>query len=62
MTKERALILALTIADTCRTYGNEERCLQCPFNVGGCIATDGNNIPADWRASELIKSLEVSKK
>ena len=51
MNKERALIIALEIIDTCRTY-DEERCIQCPFNMGGCILTDGNNIPTDWKAAE----------
>lgn len=59
MTREKALILALKIVDTCKTYGNEERCLDCPFNISGCIVTDGNNVPSDWRASELIKSIEI---
>lgn len=59
MTKEKALIMALKIVDTCRKYGNEERCLDCPFNVKGCMVTDGNNIPTDWRSSELIKSIEI---
>ena len=59
MTREKALILALKIVDTCRTCGNEEICTQCPFNINGCIVTDGNNIPTDWRASELIKSIEI---
>lgn len=62
MTKEKALILALKIVDTCRKYGNEDRCTQCPFNVKGCIATDGNNIPTDWKAAELIKSIEIQGK
>lgn len=60
MTREKALILALTIVDICRTHGNEERCNQCPFNIKGCIVTDGNNIPTDWKASELIKSIEMT--
>lgn len=59
MTREKALILALKIVDVCKTYGGEDRCLQCPFNVKGCIVTDGNNIPTDWKASELIKSIEI---
>lgn len=59
MTREKALIMALKIVDICKTYGNEERCLDCPFNISGCIVTDGNNIPTDWRSSELIKSIEI---
>lgn len=62
MTKEKALILALKIANCCRKYGNEDRCKQCPFNIGGCIATDGNNIPSDWRAGDLIKTIELKNK
>lgn len=55
MNKERALITALEIIDTCRTYGNEERCIQCPFNMAGdCILTDGNNIPTDWIAARSV--------
>lgn len=59
MTREKALILALKIVDTCRTYGEEDKCTQCPFNANGCFVTDGNNIPTDWRASELIKAIEI---
>ena len=59
MTKEKALILVLKIVDICRKYGNEDRCLQCPLNINGCIATDENVIPTDWRASELLKSIEI---
>lgn len=59
MTREKALILALKIVDACKTYGGEDRCTQCPFNVKGCIVTDGDNIPTDWRASELINSIEI---
>ena len=59
MTREKALILALKIVDTCKTYGNQDRCRQCPFNVNGCFVTDGNNIPTDWRASGLIESIEI---
>jgi hypothetical protein len=62
MTKEKALIMALKIVDVCKTYGNDERCLQCPFNINGCIATDGNNIPSDWRVSELINAIETQGK
>lgn len=59
MTREKALILALKIVDVCKTHGGEDRCSQCPFNVNGCFVTDGNNIPTDWRASELIESIEM---
>ena len=62
MTREKALMLALKIVDICKTYGNEDRCRQCPFNVKGCIVTDGNNIPTDWRASDIITALEISRK
>lgn len=57
MRREKALMIALKIIDVCKKYGGEDRCRQCPFNVNGCIATDGNNIPSDWRAAELINSL-----
>lgn len=59
MTKEKALILALKIVDACKRYGGESRCKQCPFNVNGCIVTDGNNIPEDWRASDLITCIDI---
>lgn len=58
MTREKALIMALTIVDICKTY-DEDRCRQCPFNIKGCILTDGNNIPTDWRASEVVEKLEI---
>lgn len=53
MSKEKALILALKIVDTCRKYGNEDRCTQCPFNIKGCILTNGE-IPAEWRVGNFI--------
>ena len=59
MTREKALILALKIVDTCKNYGNQDRCKQCPFNIKGCIVIDGNNIPADWKASEIVTALEI---
>lgn len=59
MTREKALMMALKIVDVCKKYGNQDRCTQCPFNIKGCIVTDGNNIPGDWRASELIKAIEL---
>ena len=62
MTREKALMLALKIVDICKTYGNEDRCRQCPFNVEGCIVTDGNNIPSVWRASDIITALEIGRK
>ena len=59
MTKEKALIMALKIVDACKTYGNEDRCLQCPFNTNGCIVSDGNAIPTDWRVGKLMRSIEI---
>ena len=59
MTREKALILALKVVDTCKNYGNQDRCKQCPFNIKGCIVTDGNNIPTDWKASEIVTALEI---
>ena len=61
MTREKALMLALKIVDVCKKYGGEDRCKQCPFNVNGCFVTDGNNVPSAWRASELIKSIEIQR-
>ena len=62
MTREKALMMALKIVNTCKKYGNEDRCKQCPFNIKGCIVTDGNNIPSDWRASDVITALELQGK
>ena len=45
MRKEKALLLVLKIVDTCKKYGNEERCTDCPFNMGGCVFE--GEIPAD---------------
>lgn len=59
MTREKALMMALKIVDICKTYGNEDRCKQCPFNIKGCIITDGNNIPSDWKVSEIVTALEI---
>ena len=61
MTREKALMLALKIVDVCKRYGNKDRCCQCPFNIKGCIVTDGNNIPSDWAAGEVITALQIEK-
>lgn len=53
--------MALKIVDTCKKYGNEDRCKQCPFNIKGCIVTDGNNIPTDWRASDIVTAIEIER-
>lgn len=58
MTRERALINALEIIETCRIYGNEHRCDQCPYYINGCMVTDGNNIPTDWKAAEIVEAIE----
>ena len=57
MTQEKALILALKIVDTCKDYGNQDRCRQCPFNYKGCIVTNGDNVPTDWRVGKVVESL-----
>lgn len=54
ITREKAVILALKVVDTCKTFGNLDRCLDCPFNFNGCIATDGNNVPSDWRVGDIL--------
>lgn len=61
MTRERALINALEIVETCRTYGNEDRCLQCPYNINGCIVCAGGDIPTEWKAAGLVERVERSK-
>lgn len=61
MTKEKALIMALKIVDTCRRYGGEDRCVQCPFNLKGCIVSDGDGVlPTDWRTSAAVMKIEIS--
>ena len=54
MSNEKALIMALKIYDTCKKYGGDDRCRECPFHFQGCIVTNGDNIPADWRVGELM--------
>ena len=58
MTRERALINALEIIETCKTHGNEDRCRQCPYNIKGCMVTDGNNVPTDWKAAHIVEIVE----
>jgi hypothetical protein len=60
MTKEKALITALKIIDTCKSYGNEDRCTQCPFNINGCIISGGDEIPAEWKAASFVDIIEHS--
>jgi len=61
MTRERSLINALEIIETCRIHSDEDRCSQCPYCINGCIVTDGNNIPTEWRAADIVKIMERSK-
>jgi hypothetical protein len=58
MNKEKAIITALKIVNTCKKHGGEGECTKCPFNIKGCIATDGNSIPSDWRVGELLKEIK----
>lgn len=62
MTREKALIIALKIVNTCKKYGNEDRCRQCPFNIKGCIVSGGNEIPTDWRTSDVVTTIELGEK
>ena len=57
MTKEKALIKALKIVEVCKEYGSHDRCLECPFNIGGCIVTNGDNIPEEWRVNSIITNI-----
>lgn len=59
MTREKALIMALKIVDTCKKYGNEDRCTQCPFNIKGCIVTDGDVLPSEWRVADTVTTLDM---
>jgi len=52
MKKEKALLMALKIRDCCDKHGDD--CTQCPFFIQGCIVTDGDSIPADWRIGQMI--------
>ena len=60
MNKYKAAKLALKIISTCVKYGEQDRCLQCPFNFNGCIVTDGNNVPSDWRLVDAISDMKMS--
>lgn len=61
MTREKALIMALKIVDTCKTYGNEERCNQCPFNISGCIL-GSDSIPAEWEIAEIVTMIGMERR
>lgn len=54
MTTYRAIELALKIVNTCKK--NEDRCTECPFNIGGCIVSEGSTIPMEWEVKEIIKN------
>ena len=56
MTREKALILALKIIDTCRKYGEDGRCLDCPYSYNNdCIISPGDVIPTEWPIVENLK-------
>lgn len=46
--------MALRIVEVCQEYGSDGRCTQCPFNLGGCIVANGNDIPEEWHANEVL--------
>ena len=52
----KALITALTIVEVCKEYGRHDRCLECPFNIEGCIVANGNDIPEYWHINDVIIS------
>ena len=60
MNSNKAMEMALRIVNTCKK--NEDCCKQCPFNVEGCIVSDGNGIPTDWEVSDIISRGIRSKK
>lgn len=60
MRKEKALMLALKIINTCKHYSSQDRCRQCPFNMGGCIVS--GEIPSEWEVSEIATTIELNKK
>lgn len=63
MNRYKAAKLALKIISTCVKYGEQQdRCLDCPFNANGCMVTDGNNIPTDWRIADVIRDMKAYKK
>jgi len=61
MRQEKALRMALKIVETCKHYGEQGRCTQCPFSFKGCILTNGDNIPAEWIASDLVNIVKIRK-
>ena len=60
MNSNKALEIALRIVNTCKK--NEDNCLQCPFNINGCIVSDGNEIPTEWEVNEVINKGIRAKK
>ena len=60
MTKEKALIIALQIIDTCKKH--DENCRNCPFHDEGCIVTNGDYSPLEWRVAELTHIFHNQKK
>lgn len=54
MNSNKALEMAIRIVNTCKK--NEDRCKQCPFNINGCIVSDGNYIPTEWSVTEIVSN------
>lgn len=52
MTREKAIIISLKIVEECKN--NQNNCLQCPFNIRGCIVGCGNEIPTEWQVNEIF--------
>lgn len=60
MTREKALILALKIRETCRKHGENDRCMECPFNYNhDCLVAPGDCIPAEW---PIFENLQYNRK
>ena len=60
MTRNNAVLTALTIVQTCEESQNDYNgsCGNCPFRSSvGCIVTNGDNIPTDWQINELMDKL-----
>lgn len=60
MTKDKAILLALKIVNICKKYEEENRCLYCPFNIGGCVFN--GEVPTEWRVAELPRIIEKYRK
>ena len=62
MTKEEALILALTITNTCKQYAGSDQCLHCPLRLKGICAPEHPGITCYHLWLDYLNGKDINEK